>query len=425
MSVMQHPRYRSVGPLEEVPLSGFLSLNILFKEAPRRLCKTNCREIEVTILYPSPSPSSRYLEESEGLEGVEDFEMQGMEESSAETLECFPAAMSADQEHPELSPISRISSREMDMDESQEPFPFMSLPLELRFKIYAYLLPPRTHTIVTQLPHNGFFYNTSTIPAFSAQSFYPFGTKAPNNLTTYKVLSSNFRSSFPEPSIYPEILRVSRQVKDEAEPILYAGKDVAWDFGIHLEALKGFWGDRSESARRVVRNVRIAREIPSLENGSGELPKAVDARWVAFCSFLKTELTGLRTLDLTIWSSSGSTASFPVAAAESISPVLGDWEMDMDEERKRKAREEEVKKWREWKWTADLLQMDALRQARITWWGWDIFGGREGHGDGERTVRTFDSWLAGRMVGDRVVRERMVREGVVEEGVIVLSGLGV
>jgi hypothetical protein len=61
--------------------------------------------------------------------------------------------------------------------------------------------------------------------------------------------------------------------------------------------------------------------------------------------------------------------------------------------------------------------MDALRQARITWWGFQSIRGENGESN-------FDSWLAGRMVGDRVLRERMVWEGVAEEGVVVLRGWG-
>jgi hypothetical protein len=393
--------------------SGFLSLNILFKQKQGRLCKTNCREIEVAVLYPasyfSSSPSQNSVAEDEEV-GVESAERLGDKESSSTEALKHPA------EHPETSPIS---SRDEDplsnITKAEDVFPLMSLPLELRLKIYTYLLPPRYHTIVTQLPHNGFFYNASSVPLHSAQSFYPFGTRAPNNLTTYKVLNSNFRSSFPSPSIYPEILRVSKQVKSEAEPVLYAGKGVVWDFGIHMEALKAFWGDRSAEARGMVRSVRVAREIPCLENRDEVVSKEVDPRWVSSYEFLRTELTGLRMLDLTVWSSSGSTSLFPVSASAPDALTVPAW--DEDEEAEKKMREEELRRWREWEWTHDLLQMDALRQARITWWGFQSIRGENGGSN-------FDSWLAGRMVGDRVLRERMVWEGVAEEGVVVLRGLG-
>ena len=392
--------------------SVFLSLNILFKQKQGRLCKTNCREIEVAVLYPasyfSSSPSENPITQDEEV-GVESAEKLGDKESSStEALE-HPAAMC------EISPISSRDAAPLSATtKAEDVFPLMSLPLELRLKIYTYLLPPRHHTVVTQLPHNGFFYNTSSVPLYSAQSFYPFGTRAPNNLTTYKVLNSNFRSSFPSSGIYPEILRVSKQVKSEAEPVLYAGNGVVWDFGIHLEALKAFWGDRSAEARGMVRNVRVAREIPCLENLDGVVSKEADPRWVSLCEFLRAELTGLRMLDLTIWSSSGSTSSFPVSA--SAPDALSVTARDEDKVEK-KMREEELRRWKEWEWTHELLQMGALRQARITWWGFQSIRGENGEND-------FDSWLAGRMVGDRVVRERMVREGAVEEGVVVLRGLG-
>ena len=458
--------------------SGFLSLNILFKEKQGRLCKTNCREIEVALLYPAsafPCTPSENSEDPFDVEGATELEL-GEKKSSwkTETLgPQHPAAMlAADQEQPaveiETSLTPSTSSRgehplrnatnsitalaptqsESTLEEAKTQdeelfFPLLSLPLELRLKIYAYLLPARHHKIVTQLPHNGFFYNTSTIPTHSAQSFYPFGTNPPqangskNNLTTYKVLTSNFRSSYPAPSIHPEILRVSKQVREEAEPVLYAGKGVVWDFGVHLEALEAFWGDRSREARALVRNVRVAREIPALapavapalENESGNdgvggvegegvvsSERQVDPRWVGFCEFVRAELTGLRSLDLTVWSSSGSTASFPVSGSGAGAGAAGG-DGDGDEGVEKKVQEQELRRWREWEWTHDLLQMGALRQARITWWGFEGMKGENGES-------SFDSWLAGRMVGDRVVRERMLREGVVEEGVVVLRGLG-
>jgi hypothetical protein len=391
--------------------SGFLSLNILFKNRKgTRLCQTNCRSIEVTVLYPTFSSPSSTFSTSEDFETLdEDKVKESLEGKKALPAE-HPATMSADQE--QLSPITS-SAREDALSSTTTAFPLMRLPLELRLKIYGYLLPPRHHKIVTQLPHNGFFYNSSAVPLYSAQSFYPFGTKAPNNLTTYKVLTSNTRSAYPYPSIYPELLRVSRQIKREAEPILYGSSETVWDFGVHLEALKAFWGDRSAEARRSVRGVRVAREIPCLETREGTIAKITDGRWVAICEFLKSELVNLRTLDLTIWSSSGSTASFPVLASAELGEgesESGSWVEEESGERER--REEEMRRWREWEWTADLLKMDALRQARITWWGFE-------NGEG-----SFDSWLAGRMVGDQVVRERIVREGGVVEGRVVLRGLG-
>jgi hypothetical protein len=271
----------------------------------------------------------------------------------------------------------------------------------LRLKIYAYLLPARAHTIVTQIPHNGYFYNTATIPQHSAQSFYPFGRSPPKTLTTYKVLTENFRSGFPAPSIYPEILRVSRAVHEEAESVLYGSRGVTWDFGVHLEALVAFWQDRSPAARASVKGVRIAREIPIVKNKE-EVVSGVDARWMVLCDFLRDEMTGLRELDLTIWSSSGSVTAFPSDGEGEESRML----LGKDEE----------KRWTEWEWTKELLQMEALRNAKVTWWGFQSLKGDEGQAVG------FDSWLASRMVGDKLVRDRMVEQGVVVERSVVVPG---
>jgi hypothetical protein len=167
-------------------------------------------------------------------------------------------------------------------------------------------------------------------------------------------------------------------------------------------------------AKACVKGIRVAREVPCLD---GMVKGEVDRKWSELCGFLKTELTGLRTLDLTIWPSSGETTSFPVSApAEVVGTTDGGGDWDQDAALKEKIKEEELKRWREWEWTHDLLQMDALRQAKITWWGFQNIRGQSGEG-------SFDSWLAGRMVGERLVKERMVREGAVEEGVVVLRGL--
>jgi len=284
--------------------------------------------------------------------------------------------------------------------ESQAIFRFLDLPLELRLKVYVLLLPPRSHTIATQIPHNGFFYNTSTIPLHFISSFYPFGTSPPpnpksQNLTIYKVLNRNFRTDFPEPSLEVQILRVNRQIKEEAEPVLYGNPKTEWDLGVYLEAVDAFFGDRSEVARSFVRSVKVAREIRD-----GNVAGTVDYAWEKFCKYIGAEMPGLRTVDLTIWSSSGSTTEFPPLGEEG------------------EGRKEMERKWREWGLVKGLMGLGELRRARVTWWGFDGKGQERGQGQG------FDSWLARRMVGDKVVREKMVSEGVVKEGIVVLSGSG-
>lgn len=276
-----------------------------------------------------------------------------------------------------------------------EIFPFLSLPIEIRLQIYSLLLPPRTHTIVTQIPYTGYFFNTS-IPGhpFALPSHYPFGRSPPTAAPTYKILTTNTHLSFPQPSIYPSILRVSRQILAEAEPVLYGGKHVRWDFGIHLEALRAFWQVRSRVARECVRSIRVAKEISCVENRNGVLA-SVDTKWEEFCQFVKDDLPGLRMLDLTIWSTSGLTSSFPPAPLSQA------------------GKEDEVEQWREWEWTRDLLRLENLIETKITSWGFQNI----------RDETNFDSWLAGRMVSEKLVRERMVREGVVVEGVAVLEGM--
>jgi hypothetical protein len=278
-------------------------------------------------------------------------------------------------------------------------FPFMSLPLEIRLHIYTYLLPPRTHKIVTQIPQSCYFYSSAAV---STQS-YPFGLVPPPNTQIYKILTSTFHS-FPWPSISPQILRVSKQVKEEAEPILYGGKDVEWDFGIHLQAFQAFWRDRSELARRSIRNISIAREIYCSENHDGKAIKSPDEKWLVFCRYLHEKLPNLRHVELTIWSSSGDISLFPIVPA--LTQLLEHSGRDSEPSKKRETAE--LQRWRNWEWTHDLLQLKELQTAKIRCWGFQ--DARE-----EIEKKSFDSWLAGRMVGDRVLRDRMIKNGLVLE----------
>jgi len=238
--------------------------------------------------------------------------------------------------------------------------------------------------------------------------------------TTYKVLTTNFRKDFPDPSIHTELLLVNKQILAEAEPVLYGHKDAKWDFGVHLDALVAFWSDRSETARKLVKNIRIAKQIPPLVSlpAEGEKQHLADPLWERICTFITNEMGGLRSLDLTMWSSSGSPASFPTSI-KSINSIP-----DISREDQSLALAEQRQKWQEWDYTHELLSMPALRKAKVTWWGLqksndDAPDGREGDWLG------FGTWIAGRMVGDKLVRDRMVRDGVVVEGIVILPGKGV
>lgn len=390
--------------------SGLLSVNLFWEHKRAQLCRTNCKEIQVPQLFPLS-----YADQCE----FEDFD----DEENRETLNerAFDKEPMASQDEQEAFGLisnqlsqSRVSSASLTSSD-QGPFNFLGLPLELRLKIYGYLLPARHHKIVTQLPHNGFFYNTSSIPVYSAQSFYPFGTRAPNNLTTYKILSSNSHQSYPHKSIEPAIIGTSKQIKEEAETVLYGNGESKWDFGLHLDACQVFWKDRSATARSMVKSLRVAKEIPATVEVTQTLG-VVDEKWAQFCNFLENEMTGLRTLDLTMWAYSGSTSPLPIipiAAPESL-PIAEDREAELENE---KHSAEVEKQWRDWDWVSKLMQMGALRTAKITWWG-----AENGGADAENRRRTFDSWLASRMVADNVVRENMIRDGVVVQGVVVVRG---
>ncbi|TAQ87026.1 hypothetical protein B7494_g4650 [Chlorociboria aeruginascens] len=302
---------------------------------------------------------------------------------------------------PDDSSTSSMSNIEQLVAGDLETFPFLSLPLELRLKIYSYLLPTSTHKIITQIPHNGYFYNTSTIPTLSAQSFYPFGRKSPKSLTTYKVLPQHRSGNTNGEGMNVEILRVSKQVNEEAEEVLYANKCTVWDFGIHLDAVQGFWGDRSIKARNWVKNIRVAREV-SFDT------VAKDEDWEHLCTYLKESMVGLRSVDLVVWSAGGSVSEF--SATTSMIHPTGQIANDEADELERKVEEE--RKWRALEWVQCLLEHEALRRTNITYWG---FRGEKGESS------YFNHWIAKKMAGDGLVRGRMLREEIVSEASVVLA----
>src|ERR1700738_3496043 len=124
--------------------------------------------------------------------------------------------------------MALIDERKTSRDQNimEQSFPFLLLPYELRLKIYALVLPSRSHTIVTQYPHNGYYYSETSMVSHSTQTLYPAqpyssspSLELQQKLTTYKLLNANFHHDFPSPSICPEILRTCRQIRNEAEPV--------------------------------------------------------------------------------------------------------------------------------------------------------------------------------------------------------------
>ncbi len=331
--------------------------------------------------------------------------------------------------------ITFTTTASSSLDEAQDGtdgkanFAFLELPFELRLKIYSYLLPPRKHTIVTTMPPTTYFYNSLSFPITSplySPSTYPFGHSSPLSASGvptpvhYKVLTN-----YPSSSISPAILRTCKQIHREAEEVLYAGKGVQWDFGVHLEAIRAFWGERSSLARSLARNLRIAFELPVSGNWDHRVSEERKGRktvvWERMVKYLLTEMTGVRHLDLTMWCSDGSEI-FPSLVP--ISPMPSALSPDPDshcllENEKAKMFDVETQ-WRKNPWTETVLSLASLRSSKITVWMAGLPkiepGGVEG-----MTIRAFDSWVAGRMVGDATVRGRMVVESFVKEEVFMLG----
>lgn len=325
---------------------------------------------------------------------------------------------------------SRDVAEEKEERNNEEAFRFLDLPLEIRLAIYEYLLPPRSHTIVTQYPHNGYYY--SKPPSNTNQTLYPAWSASPHNppshnqtasshiLTTYKLLNANFRRDFPNPSICVQIFRTCKQILAEAEPILYAGG--MFDFGVYVDAVIPFLKDRSAVARQTVKTLKMAREIPQAANASGmeelgeerqavKTEKAVDEDldplWSRTCEFLRKEGAGLKTIDLTVWAENGDMVDLPVDQS------VPDDDESATEEKPKPVLMDDGHLWREWEWTRKLLMVPGLRHVKVTWWGFAMDKVGQGR---------FDSWLGRRMVADKLVRDRMVWEGCVVEGVCVVPG---
>lgn len=183
--------------------------------------------------------------------------------------------------------------------------------------------------------------------------------------------------------------------------MLYA-PPVVWDFGVDVGVVGGFFAERGEGKKRVGR-VRVGREVAG----------GMDAAWESVVGELSM-LGGVREVDLTVWCVGGGEDYFPAYAKEGGNSDCGSWSRDGLRGEEERDRELENKQWSEWDWIQSLMRLPTLKKVTLTWW---IF--REVVEEGA----WFDSWRAGRMVGDKVLRERMVREGTVIQGVVVLPGL--
>ncbi|PQE17066.1 autophagy-related 3 protein [Rutstroemia sp. NJR-2017a BBW] len=336
-------------------------------------CRSNCRSIQVNILYPASyialdpktkiqedeqendSDSSSAVDDARDLDLPEEHENQDIMDMSALNHAGRP------QSHDRFAfPPAHGHNNQLCQE---PPFPFLSLPLELRLKIYGHLLPVRHHKITTQLPHNGYYYPANGVPAHATQSFYPVSPDKPNKLTTYKLLSENSHPNFPQPSICTAILSVSKQVNAEAEQVLYGSCKSVWDFGMSVEAVKWFFTDRSRAARGCVKNLKLARDVSGagVEGGKG------DVVWEEFCSFVGEEMGSLRAVDLTVWGK-GEVAPGPIVAGGREVDVNVDGDEVVDKEKLEEKMKQE-KQVREWEYIMKLVGNEGLKSAKITWWG--------------------------------------------------------
>ncbi|KAI9644590.1 hypothetical protein NHQ30_006611 [Ciborinia camelliae] len=365
----------------------FLSINVFYAQRDTNIkCRCNCQSIQVDILYPTSYPLDfKSLEHTD--KEPEEIMEQAKNPSSlspAEALTRFEHSS-----HELYSPINNCPTS------GQSSFPFLSLPIEIRLKIYRLLFPPRHHKITTQIPRSGYYFPPTCTPLFAAQSFYPISPNDPDKLTTYKILSANSHPDHPNPTIHTRILSVCRQIQEEAEEVLYGNENSIWDFGVNIEAVSPFWLDRSKGARGWVRNLKIAREIPTTEWIGG------DGLWEDVCKFMTREFADLRCLDLTVWGD--ATVEHHVEGLF-ISRILPLQPIDdLEKEYAQRRMETDPCEW------GKLPEHKGLRRAKVTWWG---FRGE---------VKSF---LAKWMLENRLLTEEMVREGEIVQGVVLWNGNG-
>jgi hypothetical protein len=129
--------------------SHIFSLNIIYQtRLSKPIAKTNCRSIEIPLIIPRPGSTPQ---------------------SGNPSVQVFSS--NQDQEMALAGGTKQLASR--GRPEMEQFFPFLSLPFELRLKIYALVLPSRTHTIVTQYPHNGYYYSRTSMVSHSHKPSIP------------------------------------------------------------------------------------------------------------------------------------------------------------------------------------------------------------------------------------------------------------
>lgn len=367
-----------------------LSINVFYaqKDTNIKRCRSNCRSIEVDILYPSYPLNYNFSENPST-----DMESGDIMDGKYPCLSPADALTSFEHSSHEFSsaPITSTSGNSY--------FPFLSLPIEIRLKIYLLLLPPRHHKITTQIPHNGYYFPSTCIPAHAAQSFYPISPDKPEKLTTYKILSANSHIDFPNPSIHTCILSVCQKIQEEAEEVLYGNGSSTWDFGMNIEAVNPFWSDRSQGARAWVRNLKVAREIPELKICPG-----IDVVWENLCELITRELSGLRCLDLTVW---GGTSEKSLLENLDSSEMMQSSSLNDDEVQESVGKLRDRRNLQEWDCTRKLLAHEGFRGAKVTWWEFR---------DGAKT------FMAKWMLENRLWTEDMIREGAVVQDVVIWNG---
>ena len=174
---------------------------------------------------------------------------------------------------------------------------FLRLPLEIRRQIYAYLLLEQS-----VLPECANVYHSTNDRGHKKELHKPDHTRILGfrhsassqpclNHTSYKIQSGRLRSGLEDatyecvnkPQIGVNILRVSRQIHNEAAGVLYGW--YTFDFDTHVEGCVPFPMNLTPISRASIRHMSIVKSALPYEKDFDR------CEWTQMCRFLATQMS--------------------------------------------------------------------------------------------------------------------------------------
>ena len=160
------------------------------------------------------------------------------------------------------------------MSDATPPLPpLLCLPVEIRLRIYSFLLPQEEHRKVRI--NNLYFQEIGSKERRRSHHTILIGSfRGCTSRTTYRAVEL--------PCISTAILYVNRRIHDEAAEVLYGA--LSFDFEKDVEAVVPFLQDLTPVARRSVKCIRIVKRALPYVKEFGRL------EWAAMCNFLSASM---------------------------------------------------------------------------------------------------------------------------------------